>query len=312
MKMNDILSGAKTSITRGCGKALLVAKKYAPEALLVVGGVAAVGCVVVACKETLELEPILDNHKKEMEEIEENHKGETSEDNLKDKKKEKFNVTVNTCIEVTKLYLPAAGLGVVAVGCVVSSHNILYRRYLGMVAAYEAIDKAFKNYRQNVIADQGEEKDKQYARSVFTVGDKNDGVHIDSDADYAKFGCSGYARIFEEISSINWQDDACANYVFLKCVQSEANNILHARGYLFLNEVYDMLGFRSQYGTKLQTYAGQIVGWRDDKLHTKFVDFGFSKNLDFISGKEPSVLLDFNVDGNILDPMTEDGELPII
>lgn len=309
MKMNDILSNAKTGITRGCGKAMLVAKKYAPEALLVVGGVAAVGCVVVACKETLKIEPILDNHETEMKEIEEAHK---ENPKSKEAKKERFNVTVDTSIKLVKLYAPAAGLGIIAAGCIVSSHNILHRRYLGMVAAYECLDKAFKNYRQNVIVDQGKEKDEQYAHSVFTIGDKDDGIIFDSDADYDRIGCSGYAKLFDEVSSIQWQDDACMNYVFLKSVQSQANEILHARGYLFLNEVYDMLGLRSSYMTRLDTYAGQIVGWRDDKLHSKFVDFGFEKNLDFVSGRESSVLLDFNVDGNILDSLAEDKTIPIM
>ena len=55
--------------------------------------------------------------------------------------------------------------------------------------------------------------------------------------------------------------------------------------------------------------AGQVVGWIYDKDNTKgdgFVDFGiYDANNDrkraFVNGLERTILLDFNVDGNILE-----------
>ena len=69
-----------------------------------------------------------------------------------------------------------------------------------------------------------------------------------------------------------------------------------------MNDVYDMLGFP-------KTKAGQIVGWvydENDNTRDNFVDFGFTninkeKCRDFVNGYERNVILDFNVDGNILD-----------
>ena len=59
------------------------------------------------------------------------------------------------------------------------------------------------------------------------------------------------------------------------------------------------------------TKAGQIVGWIYDEKHPvgdNFVDFGIYDYNDqrkrmFVNGHERSILLDFNVDGNILDMM---------
>ena len=58
-----------------------------------------------------------------------------------------------------------------------------------------------------------------------------------------------------------------------------------------------------------KTAAGQIVGWVYDEEHPigdNFIDFGIYDDKrneqvrDFVNGRERSILLDFNVDGNIL------------
>ena len=90
--------------------------------------------------------------------------------------------------------------------------------------------------------------------------------------------------------------------MFLFKQQNYANDTLKARGYLFLNEVYDMLGIP-------RTKAGQVVGWIYDEKHPigdNFVDFGIvdvnnERSRAFMNGYERSIILDFNVDGNILD-----------
>ena len=58
-----------------------------------------------------------------------------------------------------------------------------------------------------------------------------------------------------------------------------------------------------------RTKAGQVVGWIYDKKHPigdNFVDFGIidindERKRAFMNGYERNILLDFNVDGNILD-----------
>ena len=71
---------------------------------------------------------------------------------------------------------------------------------------------------------------------------------------------------------------------------------------MFLNEVYDLLGIQ-------RTKAGNIVGWIYDPNNPEHagdncIDFGIYDlyNKDkraFVNGYEKSILLDFNVDGNI-------------
>lgn len=112
---------------------------------------------------------------------------------------------------------------------------------------------------------------------------------------------SQYARLFDD-SCMGWTKDPEYNMNFLKCQQNYCNDKLKTKGHLFLNEVYDILGFP-------RTKAGTMVGWvydEENPIGDNFVDFGIfdsndERNSDFINGYKNTAILDFNVDGNILD-----------
>ena len=92
--------------------------------------------------------------------------------------------------------------------------------------------------------------------------------------------------------------------MFLRRVEDEPNRMLEHEGFLFLNDVYGMLGIP-------KTSAGQVVGWiydEDIPNGDNFVDFGIynidnPKANDFVNGYERSIVLDFNVDGVIYDKL---------
>lgn len=116
-----------------------------------------------------------------------------------------------------------------------------------------------------------------------------------------QIGFSQYAKIFDD-SCVGWTKDSEYNMYFLKSQQDYCNDKLKAKGHLFLNEVYDILGFP-------RTKAGAVVGWVYDEknpIGDNFVDFGLfgmndDRNYDFVSGFKNTAILDFNVDGNILN-----------
>lgn len=116
--------------------------------------------------------------------------------------------------------------------------------------------------------------------------------------DRKTYSVSPYARWFNE-KCLAWTKDPESNKYFLLHQQSYANELLKHRGYLFLNEIYDILGIP-------RTKAGQVIGWifdKDNPIGDNYVDFGLysTHNEDFVNGYENSILLDFNVDGMILD-----------
>lgn len=109
---------------------------------------------------------------------------------------------------------------------------------------------------------------------------------------------SRYAKIFDD-SCTRWTKDSEYNKTYLLCQQKYCNDLLRHKGHLFLNEVFDMLGMA-------RTKVGQLVGWiynEENPIGDNFVDFGLNheRNYHFINGYSSTALLDFNVDGNIID-----------
>lgn len=97
---------------------------------------------------------------------------------------------------------------------------------------------------------------------------------------------SQYARLFDEANP-NWFNSPEENRFFLETAQNMFNDMLRSRGQLFLNEVYDYLGFES-------SEEDDIVGWNWNN-GDGYVIF----NIYFVNDHKPSILLDFNVDGVI-------------
>lgn len=110
---------------------------------------------------------------------------------------------------------------------------------------------------------------------------------------------SEYARFFDVDSTVWRPDGPEYNLMLLKEIQDYANVLLRNQGFVFLNDVYKLLGLSC-------TKMGQVVGWIYDEECPKgdnFIDFGIYENTNHksINGAENSFLLDFNVDGNILN-----------
>ena len=89
----------------------------------------------------------------------------------------------------------------------------------------------------------------------------------------------------------------------IKRVESYANDQLQAKGHIFLNEVYDMLGMS-------RTPVGAVVGWIYDPANKdidsyvsfgKYYDPSNPDKIDFVNGREPAILLEFNCDGPIFE-----------
>lgn len=107
-----------------------------------------------------------------------------------------------------------------------------------------------------------------------------------------------YARFFNDANP-NWTKSSEYNLTFLKLQERYANDCLKKQGYLFLNDVYEMIGLP-------RSKAGQVVGWlyhKDKPMGDNRVDFNLyaDYNQNFINGIENTPLLDFNVDGCIVD-----------
>ena len=301
----------KEKLMKTYKKVELKAIKHSPEILAGVGVVGVVGSLVMACKATTKLSDILDESKEQLDKIKEVAADPAYEEKYSqdDAKKDTTITYVQTAMKVTKLYAPSVILCAGSLGCLLASNNILKKRNAALSAAYMTVDKSFKEYRKRVADRFGEEVEKEIRYNIkaeeITKVDEDgnevtETVKVMNGTDDPN-SYSDYARFFDE-SCAAWQNDAEYNFTFLKAQQQYANDLLKARGRLFLNEVYRMLGID-------ETKAGQVVGWvynPDNPTGDNFVDFGiFNMQRErvraFVNGYEPNILLDFNVDGVIWD-----------
>ena len=304
------------NLSRAFHKVGFQIKKHSPEILAVAGTVGTVAGAVMACKATTKLSTILDETKNNVEFMHESAEngyvvtkdGTKVEYTHDDEKKDLTIVYAQTGVKIAKLYAPAVIVGALSIGALLTSNGILRNRNLALAAAYTAVDKSFKDYRGRVVERFGKELDKELRHNIKAT--EIEEVVVNEDGTESKVKSiinvgteSEYAKFFDEYCP-NWTKDAEYNLSFLKMQQAHANNMLQLKGYLFLNEVYDMLGLP-------RTKAGQVVGWVYDETNPigdNCVDFGIydlynEQKRDFVNGRERSILLDFNVDGNILDMM---------
>ena len=296
-------------LTRNLNRFGLTIKKHSPEILMVAGTVGVVTSAVMACKATLKVNDILDEAKDNIDKIHNVAEDKEFADRYseEDSKKDLAIVYAQTGIKLVKLYGPSILLGALSIGAMISSNRILTKRNIALAAAYTAVDTGFKDYRKNVVERFGEKVDKELKHNIkaktfetVTVDENGKEKKTKEEVDVCN-GISDFARFFDEGSKYFTKDPEY-NLMFLKMQQNYANDKLKSKGYLFLNDVYRMLDIP-------ETKAGQIVGWFYDEDHPtgdNYVDFGIyntnrEKCRDFVNGYESVILLDFNVDGNILE-----------
>lgn len=283
----------------------LQARKHSPIIMFGAGIAGSLTATVLACKATLKLEEVLAKAEDKRNELKEagetnpelkNGKRYTKEDSESDLRI----LRIKTAVEVGKIYAPAIAVGVVSYGLLTGAHVVLTKRNASLAAAYVAVDKAFRQYRERVRQDVGEEKDLEYRYGSVEKEIVEEGEHGHEVKTVKRInpvtGKSMYAVVFDDTNK-NWQRAPGANRLFVQSQQNWANDLLNARGHVFLNDVYDMLGIN-------RTKAGSVVGWVKGN-GDGYITFGLDDNRrevwDFFEGNEKSVWLDFNVDGVVYD-----------
>lgn len=307
MKKEEIFN----SVTRTFNRVGFKFRKHSPEILIVAGVAGVVATTVMACAATTKVSAILEGAKNDIKEVHNASQNPelTDEYTEHDEKKDLTIVYAKTGLKLVKLYAPSVLLGIASITCILASHNIIRKRNMALAAAYATLDKGFKEYRNRVIERFGKELDRELKYNIKakeiekTTVDENGNetttkevVEVMDPNNY-----SPYAIVYDD-GNAGWNKDPETSKFFLIQQQNYANELLKSRGYLFLNEVYKMLGAQI-------TKAGQCVGWIYDENHPigdNFVDFGIfniysEKARDFVNGLERVIVLDFNVDGNILD-----------
>ena len=156
----DILN----NVSRTFSKVSFKIKKHSPEILVIAGIVGTVTSAVMACKATTKLDEILDESKNKIDRIHTaTEKGEVKGTKYtpEDGEKDLTLIYVQTGFKVLKLYGPAIALGTLSITSILAGHNITRKRNVALAAAYTAVDKSFKEYRDRVVERFGKELDRE-------------------------------------------------------------------------------------------------------------------------------------------------------
>lgn len=263
-------------------------KAKSPEILLVVGGVTFVATVVTACIQTVKhSEEVLDEHERRMLEIdnsleianETSESTETSEElekepsySLKEAKKDRFFAYCNTALSFGKVYAPAIILGTVSLTCFLASYNIMRKRNIALTIAYGACEKAFREYRERVRGELGDEADRHFKYgyeknlgriaktnedgSVDVVSDEISVLHPEEDDENGVIkDADGNLRfLFAPETSRFYQPSESLNDVTIAAARNLSQLDLDCDHYICLNQVLKRLGIDP-------VGEGQYIGW---------------------------------------------------
>ena len=309
---NNWLSKVSTSAARFAGKAEFTIKKNSPEILLGAGIVGFVGTVVLACRATCRADEVLEFHRRKIKDINDakeiadaDPEGEMSYD-IEIYRQDKAIRYLKTTGSLAKLYAPTVAVGALSLACILTSRNIMQKRYLGVVAAYNGLSAAFEEYRKRVRDEYGEGLDKHFRYGTtyeeLPVYDENgkktkEKEQVENTETGMVMQTDDSCRFFDS-SNPNWDKNPAFSMMWLRGQQNILNDILHTRGHVFLNEVYDALGFP-------HTPQGAVLGWIDGE-GDNCIDFGlYDQNKEsvrrFVNGVDNVIMLEFNHDGVIWD-----------
>lgn len=305
------IGGIAGKAVGGCG---LFLKAHAPE-IMVGSGIIGFGLTIAgACEATSNAIAIMEDT--EDAETENERCLEAGVLTQAEYEKTKKEIKRNSRKALIKTYAPVATGGIVSVILVLGGYRMINGRLVKTAAAYKILEDGFGRYRENVRDEYGEEADWRMLNTIrperleAANAEREANREIEADKKRKKKNHEKrrtahqeiYSQIFDQYSDRwrrSWTPDQVFDY--LRHKQREANDMLHIRKHIFLNEVYDLLGLE-------RTEHGAVVGWILTRNNPdSFVDFGLDnipeeKLREILSAdrnEDIQVRLHFNPDGLI-------------
>lgn len=296
MKPKQILDICKQAGAR----AWFQVKKYSPELCLGGGLIAGATCIVLACKASMKVPEVVEEHKEQMDEAETNI--------------EKRKIYISTGKKLAKLYTPAACAGTASTALLLTSYGITKKRNGLLATSLAAVTGKFEDYRKKVAEEFGEDTDLRLAGDLIeskvkkTLVDEETGEVTEVETGETETVWNGYSRHARFWGVGNkWYDDVLAktnpmyNAEVLLEVEEYFNRLLRSRGYIFLSDIYDYFNMQV-------SFEARNAGWiYDPKKGDHQISFGLHNvhnpaMVRFMNGQEPDgVWVDFNCDDYITD-----------
>lgn len=297
--------GAKETFARGFNKLIFQGKKHSPELCLIGAGVSAAIGIWQVVKHSRDGIKALDDYREAMADIEQAECEEATamgqDYTEEDAKKDKTNLKIQTGFKFMHIYGKAILAFAASTALVLGSHHVMAKRNLGLATAYTALDSAFTDYRKQVKETFGEDVDQDLryhlkAKEVEETQTDAKGkektvkttkkVTEEPVADEAK----PWRLVFSKQSSSLWQNDFRMNLMILRGMETTANEMLQAKGFLFANSILRDLGMKER-------IDGQVMGYVWDKNNPTYISFGLPTTpaeisaLEFATNGNPEIII---------------------
>ena len=255
-----------TSVVGTANKFATFIKPHVPTIAVMGGSVAVFGGAFLACKATLKIDDILNEHNAMMNHIADHTDNpDFPEYTDKEVKKDKLQVYAMTSGKFFRAYAPAVGLAAAGFASIFYGFGLIKKWHTLAVSAVSAIDGKFAQYRQNVVNELGADMDKKFAGELLEAKEV-EVAKVDPETGESKTETvkgiddvieDDFTRIFD-YKNPKWENGYLLNDRFLNNLENWYSKHLssHRMDHLFLNTVLKELGFK-------ETGIGHFYGWTD-------------------------------------------------
>lgn len=307
--------------------------QHSPEILLGVSIASGVGATIMGCVATKKMEAINAKHKEALDILHKSSndgvikEGEIIEaKETPEYKRALMKEYGRYWFDIAKTWAPCVALTLASGTSALASFKIINGRLIKTELAFAGVSKAFEQYRDNVIEDQGEEKDLYYANNgalkkkqeLIAKGKYKEKAIVDKDNKPAELKINKVDGIFhylfckENVKWACWSDHPWYNNTLLSQAQTMFNHNLETNGYVLLDDVYTYLGLDTSELMK-EKIEGRTYGWtldcftEDGMPNDQHVLFGIYEYNDtqhrlFRAGQINEITLHFNC--RLLTPKT--------
>ena len=301
--------------------------KHSPELLLGTSIASGIGATVFGCIATKKMEAINDRHKEALDILHKDYPGRDDGESSDENREYRRLVTREYgryWFDIAKAWAPCVGLTLASGTAALASFKIINGRLVVAEAAFAGVSKAFEQYRDNVIEDQGEEKDLYYMNNgalkkkqeLIEKGkykEKSKPSEAVSEVKVAKVDDIFHYYFNEDTVKFNrYSNSPYYNFRLLCAAQEMFDSRLKDDGIVFLDDIYQYLGLDMK-SLLAERAAGRTYGWvlncytEDNMPNDQHVLFGLFEYNDtqhklFRAGQINDVMLHFNC--RLLTPET--------
>jgi hypothetical protein len=175
-------------------------------------------------------------------------------------------------LRVWKLYIPTGISGTVTIGCIVASSRATGRRTTAAVTAYSLTERAFSEYRENVVKEIGKGKEQRIRDGIA-----QEHVSLNPPTQEVIVLGNGHVLCCELYTHRYFRSDMET----IRKAQNDLNARIVSAFYVTLDEFYDLIGLP-------HTSASNNLGWDSDKL----MELEFSTVVS--ESGEPCLAFDYN------------------